>query len=165
MATTRTHASAELTVKAANPLVAAVKETFATMLGASIHRTGLELRPDDASMYDISALIGVSGRVAGAFCISFAFETAAGAVSRFTGMEVDPRSGLVIDGVGEFTNVIVGSAKERFDLPLNLGIPNVVVGEKHKVTFPPQAKPLRVTFESDFGPMLIDFGFSSSSFE
>lgn len=162
MATTRTHASAELTVKTVNPLVEAVQETFDSMLGASIHRTGLDMRPENASMYDISALIGVSGRVSGAFCISFAFETAAGAVSRFTGLDVDPRSALVADGVGEFTNVIIGSAKEKFDIALNLGIPNVVLGKDHHVTFPAQARPIRVTFESDFGPMMIDFGFSCS---
>lgn len=162
---TRTAASAGLTLKIVNPLVEAVTETFSTMLGCEVERVGLELRGEDAKMLDISALIGVSGRASGSFCLSFEADTAAGAVSRYTGMEVYPESPLVVDGVGEFTNVIIGTAKDKLDIPLNLGIPNVVLGEDHSIAFPNESKPMRVKFQSDLGPLLVDFGFTTANIE
>lgn len=159
----RVTASANLTVRTAGPLVSAVIATFDTMLSSSVRRTSLDLRSENDQMLDISALIGVSGKVSGSFCLSFARPTAAAAVSRFTGLEVDPDSPLVIDGVGEFTNVIVGNAKDNIDLALNLGIPNVVHGPEHAISFPGEAKPMRVCFESDLGPLLVDFGFTCAN--
>lgn len=156
-------APANLTYRTAGPLVAAVVETFDAMLSARVERTGLALRDEGVGMLDFSAVIGVSGKVTGSFCISFAEETAVEAIARFTGIQVDPKSSLVIDGVGEFTNIIVGAAKAGMDLPLNIGIPNVVSGRGHVIAFPNEARPMRVTFSSDLGPLLIDFGFACTN--
>lgn len=157
----RSQAPSDLMCKTVNPLVSAVKSTFRNMLSVEARRDRLDIRPEDPDMFDISAIIGVTGRVSGSFCISFPFETAGAAVSRFTGMDVAPNSSLAIDGVGEFTNVIVGNAKDQFEIALNLGIPNVVVGQDHHISFPPETYPMRLMFTSEIGPLLIDFGFSS----
>lgn len=160
---TKESASASLTLKIINPLVEAVGETFSAMLNAEVQRTSFDLRPENAENYDYSALIGVSGTAQGSFCLSLTTDTATKAVSRFTGLDLDQSKKILSDGVGEFTNVIVGSAKSKLTIPLNLGIPNVIHGNEYQVDFPPEAKPMRVEFDSDLGPLLIDFGFVQSS--
>lgn len=162
MRSTKEPARASLTVQVVNPLIEAVTHSFTSMLSAGVQRTGLELRKPDAPLYEYSALIGLSGACSGSFCLSFSKPTAEGAVAAFTGLPLPLQQSFVLDGVAEFANIISGNTKDRLELPLNLGVPNVVNGSDYSVTFPAESKPMRVTFDSDLGPFLVDFGFTQS---
>lgn len=156
-------APAAISMKIVNPLIESVIDTFDVMFNACVERSGLALRKEDASYLTYAAIIGVSGSAQGSFCLSVADDTAVEAVTRFTGMEVNPGSQLLSDGVAEMCNVIVGGMKDRLSIALNLGIPNVISGADYKVDFPPQSTPMRIEFSSEIGPLFIDFGFVCSS--
>ena len=152
----------DLLTQTVNPVITAGQETFSLMLETDVQRTGFSARDADASLYEITALIGVTGPVAGSLCLSLGRETAIRAVQSITGTRSTIHSELVRDGVGELSNIIVGSAKESLDIPLDMGLPSVIVGTNYEVTFPRESQPLRLEFESGLGPLLIDFGFSRS---
>ena len=154
-----TAASAGLTMQIVNPLAEAVRDTFMLMLGSEVTRDGFGLRPPNPRLYEYSALLQMNGPVFGAFCLSLSSSVAVSAVSRVSGNDVEPGSELLVDGVGEFTNVIVGAAKDKLDLPLEIEIPEVIAGPRSDVEFPAGSKPMRIMFGSDLGPLLIDFGF------
>ncbi len=157
---TGTAAPANLTTSVINPLIQATFETFEMMLDCKSRRTRLSLKDDTTQLYPITAVIGMTGQAAGSICLSFSREAACTAVKRMLDMDVDEITPLVCDTVGEFANVIAGSAKDRLaDLSLELGIPNIIRGQNVQIDFPSNAQPLVIQFESDIGPFLIICGF------
>ncbi|MAT16377.1 MAG: chemotaxis protein CheX [Planctomyces sp.] len=156
----KTAASASLTSQIVNPVISATVDTFSMMLDSSITRTGLGLKRPDTSFYDITAIIGLSGKSAGSFCLSFPATTAYETVHRMLDMEVREITPLVCDTVGEFANVIAGSAKDKLaSLELEMGLPNIVHGTGHNVEFPSNSQPMLATFDSEVGPFMLAFGF------
>ncbi len=160
MTTLGTTASATLTAQIVNPIIHATAETFEMMLDSKVKRTDLTIQSMNTPLYDVSALIGLSGDAGGSICLSFKDDTAFKVVKQVLDMDVDEIDGLVCDAVGEFANIIAGSAKDKIkELKLNLGIPNVIQGKDHHISFPSNSQPLCASFESDLGPFKIAFGF------
>ena len=132
------------TAKIINPVLSSVIETFETMLNSSVERGAVELRQPGESLHDISALVGISGKVKGSVCISFPVETAVRIVDRFLGGSNDTEAldlvpeitPDVIDALGEVVNMVGGSAKSKLNMGLNIGLPNVVHGHNHGIDFP-----------------------------
>ncbi len=55
------------------------------------------------------------------------------------------------------TNILAGGAKaelERYQLSVSL--PSVVIGEDHEIRFPHEVTPIRIPFETDWGPLSIE---------
>lgn len=164
MLTTKQTSSASVTAEIVNPILQSTMETFSMMLGAEVKRTGLGLKSPDCQFYDITAVIGLSGDTAGSICLSFSAQTAFNCIKRMLDMDVNQIDGLVTDTVGEFANVIAGSAKDKLvHLNMELGIPNIVHGSGHQVEFPQNARPMKLEFDSCVGPFMIVFGFVSRS--
>jgi len=109
---------------------------------------------------DITSVICLSGTTNGSICLSFPKQTAFEAVNRMLEMMPTEIDELVCDAVGEFSNVVGGSAKDKMKDPsMNLGLPNVIYGENHHIEFPSSAKPMYVKYDSDIGPFMVLFGF------
>ncbi|QDU79501.1 hypothetical protein Pla110_12110 [Polystyrenella longa] len=156
--------SASMTSQIVNPIISATIDTFGMMLDSTITRTGLGLKKPDTSFYDITAIIGLSGKSAGSFCLSFPATTAYETVHRMLDMEVSDITPLVCDTVGEFANVIAGSAKDKLtSMELEMGLPNIIHGPSHNVEFPSNAQPMLATFDSEVGPFMLAFGFVERS--
>lgn len=143
-----------------NPIIESTFETFDLMMGVKCRKTGLALKTEGTQFYPVSAIIGLTGCIAGTLCLNFSKAAALEAVKRMVDVELDEISSLVCDTVGEFANVIAGSAKDRVsDLDLQLGIPTIIRGESLQIDFPSECRPVCVEFESDIGPFKIVFGF------
>jgi chemotaxis protein CheX len=148
-----------MTAKVINPILSSVIETFRSMLGVSVQRRDLRLRGVNDSLNDITALIGISGRVKGSVCLSFQAETALGVVEKVLGERPTEVNSDVIDALGEVANIVGGAAKSKLNMGLNIGLPNVVHGSDYVVEFPTESRPMRLDFDSELGPFFVEFGF------
>jgi len=83
------------------------------------------------------------------------------ATSRMLMSETTRIDADVVDAVGELTNVVAGAAKaqlEQFELMVSL--PNVVTGCGHSIRFPSNVTPIWVPFETEWGPLALEVGFT-----
>lgn len=151
---------ANLTASIINPVLEATIEAFEIMLGSSVTRKELQLKTRETPFNDITSVICLSGTISGSICLSFPKQTAFEAVNRMIDMMPETIDPLVCDAVGEFSNVVGGSAKDKMNDPtMNLGLPNVIHGENHHIEFPSEASPMYVKYDSDIGPFMVLFGF------
>lgn len=152
--------TASLTTQIVNPLIESTIDAFSLMMDVSCRKQGLSLKNPSTAMYSISAVIGLTGQIAGTLCLNVSEGAAFNIVKRMVDIEVTEVNRLVCDCIGEFSNVIAGSAKDRVaELELEIGMPTLVHGEDHHLNFPSDCHPIVVDFESDVGPFRILFGF------
>ncbi|MCC7422404.1 MAG: chemotaxis protein CheX [Planctomycetaceae bacterium] len=151
---------ANATVRIVNPVIAATTEVFETSMGYRPTRRELGIKDKKTPYFAITAVIGLSGRVTGSICLSLPQRTAFSAVHRMVDLQCTEVNQLVCDTVGEFTNMIAGTARKALgELHLELGLPNVVTGDGHDIQFPQKSQPMYVTFNSEIGPFMLVFGF------
>jgi chemotaxis protein CheX len=142
-----------------NPFIESSINVFETMLGCHVNRTGLRVSETFTPEYDLTGLIGLSGKVAGDIVISFEKALAFKATEALIGDTYDTITEDVIDTVGELTNMIAGSAKASMaELELKLALPTVIVGKNHSIRFPSKVKPISLAFESEWGNFNIEVG-------
>ncbi|MBA4031892.1 MAG: chemotaxis protein CheX [Planctomyces sp.] len=159
-------ATSRITAEYVNPVIAATRTVFSTMLGATANRTGLSLRTEAAlssgTSSGVSAVIGISGQAAGTLVLNLTTSTAIEVLRRLIGTEARDVNAEVCDAVGEITNMIAGHAKAQLaKYSLSISIPNVVSGADHTVHFPSNVIPMVLSFDSDLGPFTIEVGFSN----
>jgi chemotaxis protein CheX len=142
-----------------NPFIAAAGSVFSTMLGCTLVRGSLKLKDDHAPMYEVSGLIGLSGRCRGMVLFSAGRETSLGIAEILLGARPEELNGDVLDAIGEITNMIGGAAKSRLEeYRLNIGLPTVICGKLHSIKFPPEVSPIVIPFDSELGPVCIEVG-------
>lgn len=142
-----------------NPFIRAAANVFDTMLGCTIEREGLALKEHFAPTHEVSAVIGLSGKATGAVVLSLSREVAFKAVEILLDTEVSEINADVVDAVGELTNMVAGNAKaalEQFEM--SLGLPSVVTGRSHTISFPSKVTPLCVSFKTPWGPLSLEVG-------
>ncbi len=142
-----------------NPFVAALKNTFETMLSCEARRGNLAVKQNAQAAHDVSGVIGLSGKAVGTVVVSFSTQVALKAASTMLMMEATQIDDDVIDAVGELTNMVAGAAKaelEEYDLMVSL--PNVITGPAHEVHFPSEVTPIIIAFETDWGPISLEVG-------
>ncbi len=156
-------ATASATAEIMNPIISATRETFAAMAELEVHRMLLEKVSPEDNTNEITAVIQLSGVYRGSVCLSLGEELAKNLVDRVLGIQVAEIDGIVRDTVGEFANVIAGSAKDHLQhLNLELGLPSIVEGTDYRISFPSEATPLRLVFNSVLGGFTILFGLATS---
>jgi chemotaxis protein CheX len=141
-----------MNVEFINPFVDATVAVFGTMLGAKVQRVGLALADRIKAEYDITGIIGLSGRASGDVVISFERDVALSATGALLGETPTSIDESVIDCVGELTNMIAGHAKsalEKFDM--RLALPTVITGHDHSIRFVSRVKPISIPFACDWG--------------
>ncbi|MHC4874910.1 MAG: chemotaxis protein CheX [Planctomycetota bacterium] len=144
-----------------NHFIESATNVFDTMLGVQIRRKSLSLKDSPAPTHEVSAIIGLSGKVVGSVVVSFATDAALKSAGEMLLTEFDEVNAEVVDAVGELTNMIAGGAKAAMDhMELSLGLPNVVCGMDHKIFFPGNVKPISVGFDTPWGELAIDVGFN-----
>lgn len=155
----------ELTSSAANPFIAATKQTFSTMLQCTPTRESLALKSDQSGRppYEVSAMINVAGSANGLITLSMPARTSFNILERMLHVSVESITEDVIDAVGEIANIIVGAAKVHMDqMNLTINIPNVVIGRNRVIRYPGNVTPLSADFSSEVGAFTLEFGFQRS---
>lgn len=142
-----------------NPFLKSLCHAFRTMLSCELRRGELRLAQQDEGLYDISGVIGLSGKAMGAVVVSFSEPVALRAASTLLMTECTRIDADVADAVGELANVVAGAAKlELQEYELSISLPNVVMGKDHRVRFPSDVPPVCVPFESKWGPIMLQVG-------
>ncbi|MAT16436.1 MAG: chemotaxis protein CheX [Planctomyces sp.] len=160
---TVTRQSSELTSDCVNPVLNATKSVFEAMLGCTPVRTGIALKEDTQPRYEISAVIGVTGRAVGTIALSLKASTSIEILYRLLGIRAEEINAEVCDAVGELTNIIVGSTKAKMEeLQLSISIPSIITSKGHNLHYPSKVQPICIEFDSEIGPFAIEVGFASN---
>jgi len=143
-----------------NPFIASLVNAFETMLSCEVRRGQLRLKSQGpAALYDISGVIGLSGKAAGTVVVSLSKEVALKATSIMLMCDATDINEDVVDAVGELTNMIAGAAKAKLEeYELSISLPSVVTGQDHLLRFPSEVTPICVPFETDWGPLVLEVG-------
>jgi chemotaxis protein CheX len=153
-------------VKYINPFIQATSNVFKTVLGCDIQRQKLLLKDDYIPFFDVSAVIGFSGKANGAVVFSVPPAVAFVATQTMLETEVTEINSDVVDAIGELANMIAGGAKTSLSsFQLSLGLPSVVIGRSHSIQFPSDVRPICVLFETPSGPIALEVGLDTQAVE
>jgi chemotaxis protein CheX len=140
-----------------NPFISGTLNVFRTMLNCELTRGEPGLKRNHAPEYEVSGLIGLSGKAHGIVVVSLGRTTALRLTETLLGQAPPDLNADVVDAVGELANMIAGSAKaqlEEYDLSVSL--PSVICGKNHTLGYPSRATPIMIPFTSELGPVCID---------
>lgn len=144
-----------------NPFIAAMTNAFMTMLGCELKRGQLSLKDENSPKYEVSGIVGLSGKAVGTVVMGLSESVALKATSAMLMCETKTIDDDVVDAVGELTNMVAGAAKaelEKYELMVSL--PNVITGRDHNVRFPSDVTPICVQFTSEWGDLALEVGFA-----
>ena len=135
-----------------NPFIVSSMETFTKMIGLEAKPGKLMLKNHSQLDYDISGIIGLSGKVVGTVALSFPEATAIAVSNKFMSAAYGDLHEDVLDAVGEIVNIVAGNAKKglsEFDIEISL--PSVIVGHNHHLIEPKSAISFVVPFTTSLG--------------
>ena len=141
-----------------NPFIAAVKKVFKTMVATdvTIGKPSINM-PDEVPTADVSAVIGLSGDVAGCVVLSLPTTTALQAAGKFAGAELTQDHPDFSDALGELANMVAGQAKAKFDgLSVSISLPSVIIGSDHEVLQSKATPRLTIPCDSEFGRFAVE---------
>lgn len=154
--------SLALRVEFINPFIVAVTKTLETMVGCKVTREPPMLKKDAQALYPVSGVIGLSGVVAGTVVLTMSKDLALKSASVMLMEEQKELNADVFDAIGELTNVVAGNAKAQLEeYKLSLSLPNVITGEATELRFPENCQPILIPFQTDFGPLAVEIGFTA----
>jgi chemotaxis protein CheX len=114
-----------------NPFLRAANEVLTAELGSTPKRAAVGLQQTPHTTGDVTALIGVTGSLAGVVMYSMTEATALGIVSHMMGQEFAEFDALAQSGIGELGNVITGRVAvllAEAGYPSDLTPPVLIVG-------------------------------------
>jgi len=142
-----------------NPFINSVCNTFETMLSCKATRGEMTLGPHEPELYEISGIIGMSGKAVGSVVLSLSRSVALKAASTMLMMEATEMDDDVIDAVGELANMVAGGAKAQLqEYEMSISLPSVIVGSHHNVRLPSNVPPLCVPFDTPWGKVILQVG-------
>ncbi len=135
--------------------------TFAKMSGVDLTESpGGGVMPPE---FDISAVIGFTGDLAGTCALRMSSATAREALARLAGEPVEEWAELA-DGTGELVNMIAGNAKASLDpLRLSLSFPEVIRGTGHELGFHRHTSVFELHFISEIGAVTVIVAYTDPS--
>lgn len=135
-----------------NPFVKASEYLFKEYLELDVEIGKPYLKQDGDILNEVSGIIGISGDTIGAIVLSFPMETAIEIISIFTNHKFKFLSNEVLDGVGEFVNIIAGNAKKYLeDFTISISLPGVVTGKSYNIHWPDNMAVIIIPFYSEIG--------------
>jgi chemotaxis protein CheX len=109
-ATSAAPSRGSMRVHLVNCYVGAAADVLAQETGEPVSRGGLQLQQDPYTSEEVTAMVGVSGSLAGSFYLSMSEATARALVSKMLGQENETFDELAQSGIAEMANVIAGAA-------------------------------------------------------
>lgn len=144
-------------VSVVNPFINATVETFKTMLAMDLETGTPSLKVDATHTYDISGVIGLSGEAQGVISLSFPKMMALKVVSNLLGSDVKIVGPELTDGIGELANIVAGYAKQGLsEYKLSISLPNVVVGQGHRIATQTGVPTIIVPLKSNLGEFAME---------
>ena len=141
------------------PFANCTKDVFSMMLNWETELVGIYTNKSFESRYDCSGFIGVSGSLQGSIVVSIDQDVAFAAAEAFLGTRPSTINSEVVDMVGELTNMIAGASKDRIGVAgISLGLPTVITGHNHKVSFANSAHVEILQFSSAYGNLTVEIG-------
>jgi chemotaxis protein CheX len=111
------------------------------------------------AVFDVSAIIGVTGDCTGSIVLSFTNTVAAEMLSKLLGEPVREFNDDVCDAVCEMVNIIAGNASaeltEKGGGHMERSLPNVIYGSGHSIKSPQHAPCINVVFETELGDFAV----------
>jgi chemotaxis protein CheX len=148
-----------MNVEFINPFLSSTISVFSTMLDTKLKRGEPYLKTANQSDYEISGLIGLSGKAKGMVVLSMTRDAAINAASIMLGETLTELNADVADAVGELTNMVAGAAKAKIDeFKMSVSLPTVISGKAHCIEFPKNTMPIVIPFESKWGPIAVEVG-------
>lgn len=117
------------------------------------------IKEDGTSTGDVSAVVGITGPMAGSMSLSFNEASILFVVSNMFGEEMKEVDEEVADAVGELTNIISGDARREMaenGLTLDGAVPTVIMGKGHRVRHMSNAPVFVLPFETPGGPFFVE---------
>jgi chemotaxis protein CheX len=114
-----------------NPFLQAATQVLESELGSAPARGNIGLQRSPYTSNDVTAVVGVTGSVAGMVMISMAESTARAMVGVMMGQEFPEFDALAQSGIAEIGNVITGRAAvllAEAGFPSNLAPPMLIIG-------------------------------------
>jgi chemotaxis protein CheX len=140
-----------------NPFLQASNEVLESELGTSPQRGQVGLQKSAYTTDDVTAVVGVTGSLAGVVMYVMTEATARGIVSKMMGQDFDKFDALAQSGIGEIGNVITGRATvllAEAGYPSDLAPPMLIVGRGTLVTTLDMQR-LVIPLETEFGKIEI----------
>lgn len=135
-----------------NPFIVSNMETFTKMVGCEAKPGKPMLKKDSRLDYDLSGIIGLSGKILGSVSMSFPEATAIAVCNKFMEADFKDLHDDILDAVGELVNIVAGNAKKgltEFDIEISL--PSVIMGHNHRIIEPKGALSFVVPFTTPYG--------------
>src|SRR4051812_3835512 len=135
-----------------NPFILSNLETFVKMVGVEA-KPGKPILKQDARLdYDISGIIGLSGKVIGTVSLSFPEATALAVCNKFMSADLKAMNAEILDAVGELINIVAGNAKKGLtEFNIEISLPSVIVGKNYRIVEPKGSVGFVIPFTSPLG--------------
>jgi chemotaxis protein CheX len=136
-----------------NPFLQATSEVLESELGAAPQRGQIGLQRSAYTSDEVTAVVAVSGDVAGMVLFAMSEETARGVVSKMMGQEFKEFDALAQSGIAEIGNVITGRAAvllSEAGFPSDLAPPMLLVGRGTLISTL-DVQRLVIPIETEFG--------------
>ncbi len=147
-----------------NPFISSVLKNLEVMAGIQAERMELALEKELKLNADISGVIGLGGEISGSAIISFPKEIALAVASAMLMEELSEINADVRDAIGEFTNIVVGNARNEIvnsGYNVTISTPTIIVGKDHNITHPQKIPFIIVPFKTRLGIFNINIGIKS----
>jgi len=144
-----------------NPFIESTLRSLDMMAGIKADKTGLALKEDLITTYDISAIIGLTGETSGSIIISMPASLACKVASNMLMEEILTVNKSVEDAIGEIGNIVVGDARRALiqdGHSLSISIPTVVIGSGHKISRSGDIPCIAIPFTTPFGDFEVNVG-------
>ncbi len=144
-----------------NPFIESTLRSLEMMASITAEKTGLAVKEDLITTYDISAIIGLTGDTSGSIILSFPKPLACRIASNMLMEEIGDLNQAVEDAVGEIGNIVVGDARRiliQDGFSLSISVPTVVVGTGHKISRSGDVPCIAIPFNTPFGEFEVNVG-------
>lgn len=139
-----------------NPFIKAAEHLFKSFLGFEVD-VGKPFLGERDKLLEVSAIIGLAGDTQGAVVLSFSRNTAIQLVSKFANYHYEYLTNEVLDGVGEFVNIITGNAKKDLEeFRIEISLPGVVTGSDYHIKWPDGIPIITIPFSSEIGDFTLN---------
>ena len=153
-------------VRFINPFLEATIDVLKTMAFVEPTPGKPYLKKDDLARGDVSGIIGFTGVATGSMALSFSEGCILKIVSNMLGEEIKEINGDIKDAVGEITNMVSGSARQKLEslgLSISAAIPTVIAGKGHSVSHIMSGPSIIIPFETDQGSFVVDICMSDQT--
>lgn len=148
------------------PFVLSTYEVFESMLGCTAKAGKVRKSSNDQESLDLIGIIGLSGTAKGTIAIKFPVKTALAIVGAMIGDTIKSVDSSVVDGIGEFVNIIAGKAKLNMrGHKLSISLPTVIRGAIYQNVGSEKNDWYEILFTSSLGNFSLAVTFKQSTVE